>query len=231
MQRDPALELAAGAASPPPLGSGRWARLCDQLGLAVHDPARERFPDIARAYAGPQRYYHTAQHISECLWWLDRIGARLNNAPLVELALWLHDVVYDPRRQDNESQSARLAGQWMAGLGRGPVAQLVQYIEATRHHAPAPHDSDLQALHDIDLSILAADWPRFQEYQRQISAEYGYLPPKVFESKRQQFLRGLTQRVRLYHHPLLAPELEPRARQNLTIAAAGMPPAFLTTRL
>ena len=212
------------------LGSARWARLCDQLGLMPQDPARERYPDIARAYAEPQRHYHTAQHISECLTWFDRVAPQLRDAPLVELALWLHDLVYDARRHDNEAQSARLAGGWMAGLGRARAAQLVRYIEATRHHAPSPQDLDLQALHDIDLSILGADWPRFQQFQQQISAEYAHLPPSVYNARRQQYLRTLAQRVRLFHHPLLAPDLEPRARQNLLVIAAGMPPAFLAKR-
>lgn len=194
----------------------RWQRLCDALQVPAGSDARARFADIARAYAEPQRHYHTAQHIGECLAWLDDVAADLADAPLVELALWLHDVVYDPRASDNEAASARLARQWFAGaLDDGRLDRLGRWIEATQHHLPAPHEPDLQALLDIDLAILAAPPARWDEYEAQVRREYGFVPGPLFTFNRRRFLRQLAARPALYGHPRFA-VLEPVARARLT---------------
>ena len=197
------------------MSAGRWHALCDQLGLAAGNGVRQRFPDLERAYSEPQRHYHTAQHIGECLALLDGVAPQLDDAPLVELAIWLHDVVYAPGAIDNEAASARLARAWLQeALPSGRLDRLARWIEGTRTHEPAPAEPDLQALLDIDLAILAAPAARFAEYERQVRAEYAFVPEPVFAERRRAFLRELAAQPRLYGHPEFA-HLEAAARSNL----------------
>jgi predicted metal-dependent HD superfamily phosphohydrolase len=192
------------------LNQQRWARLCQALNV----PAEQRFTEIAAAYAEPQRAYHTAQHIDECLTLFDSIAHHLQDAPLVELCIWLHDVIYQPKRSDNELRSAQLAMEWFARLPSDRCQKLNAYILATKHHQPCG-DLDLQALLDIDLAILASDKPRFKQYSQQVRFEYKFVPWLVYVYKRRQFLSQLASRDRLFHHPALAPLLEAQARKNL----------------
>jgi predicted metal-dependent HD superfamily phosphohydrolase len=189
----------------------RWRALCATLGV----DATARFTDVERAYAQSQRSYHTAQHIEECLSIFDTVASTLRDAPLVELCLWLHDLVYEPKRADNESRSADIACEWFAALAPDRLQRLREYILATKRHEPSPHDMDLQALLDIDLAILASSPARFREYGEQVRFEYAFVPWHEYVVKRREFLKAIAQRTPLFHHPALAPQLEALARHNL----------------
>jgi predicted metal-dependent HD superfamily phosphohydrolase len=189
----------------------RWQALCATLGV----DAAARFTEVARAYAEPQRAYHTAQHIEECLTIFDTVACMLHDAPLVELCIWLHDLVYEPKRSDNEARSADIACEWFAALAPDRLQRLRDYILATKRHEPSPNDMDLQALLDIDLAILASSPERFREYGKQVRFEYAFVPWSDYVVKRREFLKTIAQRTPLFHHPALAPQLEPLARRNL----------------
>ena len=211
---------AAPSSSTAPFSAQRWQALCDALAVPPAHAVRQRFADVQTAYAEPQRHYHTAQHIGECLAQLDAVAAHLQDAPLVELAIWLHDLVYDPPAKDNEARSAELAQQWLAGaLAPERLQRLVDWIKATRLHEAAPQDADLQALLDIDLAILAAAPARFAQYEAQVAREYAHVPPALFAVGRRAFLNELLTRKRLFHHPAFV-QLEARARRNLADSVA-----------
>jgi predicted metal-dependent HD superfamily phosphohydrolase len=190
----------------------RWAALCAQLSCAQ---AASHFDVLAAAYSEPARAYHTAQHIDECLTLLDSVADHLQSPNDVELAIWLHDAVYNPQAKDNEAQSAHLALQWFADLPPARSDLLSQRILATQHHAPTPHDSDGQALLDIDLAILASTAERFAQYSAQVRFEYSFVPPDIYQVKRAEFMLQMAQRPQIYFHPILAAHLEPLARRNL----------------
>ena len=213
---------APATSSPTPVFSAqRWQALCDALAVPPAHAARQRFANVQAAYAEPQRHYHTAQHIGECLAQLDAVATHLHDAPLVELAIWLHDLVYDPPAKDNEARSAELAQHWFAGaLAPERVQRLADWINATRLHAAAPQDADLQALLDIDLAILAAAPARFAQYEAQVAREYAHVPPALFAAGRRAFLSELLTRERLFHHPAFV-QLEAPARANLAASVAG----------
>ena len=84
----------------------RWRAAWPSVAAAGVDAI---FHDLTARYAEPQRAYHTMEHVTECLSHFDTARHLLARPDEVELALWFHDAVYDPRRGDNEEQSARLA--------------------------------------------------------------------------------------------------------------------------
>jgi predicted metal-dependent HD superfamily phosphohydrolase len=214
------------ADSDTPFNASRWQRLCDALGAPPGHGVRDRFDALRAAYAEPQRHYHTAQHIGECLARLDGARAQIEevaaaaDTALIEVAIWLHDVVYDPTAHDNEARSAAVAREWFGGaLAADRLACLARWIVATQAHEAAPDDAGLQALLDIDLSILAAAPARFAEYEEQVRREYAHVPEGAFREGRHAFLRTLAARERLFHHPAFV-ALEAPARANLKAALA-----------
>ena len=102
------------------LTAARWQSLWD--GFAAVAPAHE-FAALTARYAEPHRHYHTAQHINECLAHFDRARSLCEHAPEVELALWFHDAIYEPRAKDNEKKSADWAVRIMRGAGLPGDAQ------------------------------------------------------------------------------------------------------------
>jgi predicted metal-dependent HD superfamily phosphohydrolase len=58
------------------------------------------------AYSSPERYYHNLAHIQDSLSVFNQTSSLAAHSEEVELAIWFHDAVYDPRRSDSEQRSA-----------------------------------------------------------------------------------------------------------------------------
>src|SRR5438270_2636886 len=151
----------ANMAEPAPLRTALWQRWCatfapfDLPGMAVAPV----FSRLAEAYASPERYYHTLDHLADVL---DVIAEFRGFVQLsvVELAAWFHDVVYDTHAADNEEKSAAWAGVTLGPLGLPPnVIERTQglILLTKRHKAPAD-DMAAAILLDADLAILGGDF-------------------------------------------------------------------------
>jgi predicted metal-dependent HD superfamily phosphohydrolase len=194
-------------------GKHRWLRLWRTVGAS--GDAAPWYDRLTRAYGEPHRHYHNLQHIAECLAEFDAARSVMHPSAAVELALWFHDAVYDPRAEDNEEQSAAMARHCLgaAGVSRlaAPVSDLVMATKA--HRGEAGPDSALVV--DIDLSILGQGEHRFSEYEAQIRAEYGWVPQAIFNSKRAQILERFLARRHIYTTHVFAAKYEEQARRNL----------------
>lgn len=178
-------------------------------GIALRD-------ELLAGYAEPQRHYHTQQHLEECLALLEQVRDLAEHPEEVEMALWFHDAIYDVKGSGNEERSAEWAHRALVAAGVAPTAaeRVRQLVLVTRHDG-VPGNVDEQVLVDIDLAILGAERPRFDEYERQIRDEYAFVPGFLFRRKRRQILRTFLDRPVLYSTAMLRERLEARARENL----------------
>ena len=139
----------------------------------------------------------------------------LHDANAVVLALWFHDVIYDPQAKDNELQSAELFEQYLAqDLSIDIVQKIKRWIIATQKHERSD-DHDLQFLLDIDLAILAASPERFDEYEQQIQQEYAWVDSDIYSIKRKEVLVHFYQTELLYQTEYFQKHFEQKAKQNL----------------
>ncbi|NJD06955.1 MAG: N-methyl-D-aspartate receptor NMDAR2C subunit [Methylococcaceae bacterium] len=196
----------------------RWAEPWRQLGA----PARTGLlSELLDRYSEAQRAYHTAQHLEECFGWFDRVRSRCLRPAEVELALWFHDAVYDPRRTDNEERSAAWVQRELAAAALGDaVAGRVRDLVLATAHGAIPDELDACLLVDVDLSILAADRGRFAEYETQVRQEYAWVDDAAFAAGRSRVLRGFLERPSVYLTEWFREKLETTARRNLTRALA-----------
>ena len=174
-------------------------------------------------WAEPHRRYHTAQHLRECLALFTAHRGLAERPGEVAIALWFHDAVYDTARHDNEAESAAWARRVLhaAGAAQDVVERVDALILATRH-SQRPATPDERLLVDIDLAILGAEPARFDEYERQIRDEYGFVPEDVFRDKRAVILRGFLARPAIFTTAALGARFEARARVNLAGAIARL---------
>jgi len=69
------------------------------------------------AYSQPHRYYHTLQHLQECLSLLTQLQHLAAQPEQIALALYFHDAVYDVHANDNEAKSAAWATRILHEIG------------------------------------------------------------------------------------------------------------------
>ncbi len=215
------------------LTAQRWLELWLRLGATrqADGALAEAYAGLMERFAETHRHYHTARHISECLTHFDnaraQLGSLIEHAGEIELALWFHDAIYNPRAKDNEAQSASWAVRVMqdasvpADSPAEARARVHGLIMATCHDA-LPDTPDAQVLVDIDLAILGADAERFDEYEREVRAEYAFVPEFLFRRTRKKILQGFLARAPIYSPDFFRENLEKKTRENLARSLAGL---------
>src|SRR5436305_8316976 len=143
--------------------SSRWADMIDALGVSA-TRAAETFDELIKAYSDPDRYYHNLEHLASILTMMETLEDEARHLPLVQLAGWFHDAIYDPRAGDNEERSAVLAESTCASWKLSPdaAALLGRLIRATQTHQIGEVDGFV--LLDADLSILGTETPDYDAY-------------------------------------------------------------------
>jgi predicted metal-dependent HD superfamily phosphohydrolase len=192
----------------------RWHELWRRLGCqSSPDPW---FQELLAAYTGADRFYHSWEHVLDCLGQLDQAGVVADYPDEIEMALWCHDFIYQPHATDNEEQSAAWARQALT-TGLCPEAVIVRVsdlILATRHQA-APGSPDAALIVDIDLSILGRSEPEYESYEARIRQEYIWVPELIYRVERGKVLRLFLQRLTIYQTSTFQARYEQRARENL----------------
>lgn len=187
----------------------------------------ETFGALVTAYSEKHRHYHSSKHIDHCLRELDSALNIADEAAEVELALWYHDVVYDPYSSDNEERSADWACSLLNrhNVRAARVERVRALILATRHAAPATIP-DAQLVVDVDLSILGADAAAYAVFEADVRKEYRWVPAIMFRRKRAEILESFLERPSIYNTEPFRARYELRARHNLAAAIRALRGSF-----
>ena len=202
--------------------AARWHALTAPL---LPDAARREaeYTRLAAAYSAPARHYHTLQHLENLL---NRVAAfPLQDAVVVQLAIWFHDAVYNALRHDNEEKSADWALAFLQETTLEPArqARVADLIRRTADHTQPqpPADADLLLFLDADLSILGAPAAAYWDYARQVRREYHLVPDLLYRPGRRKVLAKILAAPVLFHTPALRAELDAAARHNLQAEIAA----------
>ena len=180
--------------------------------------------DIAIRYNEAQRAYHSLQHIEQLFAQFKQIKHVLNEPHIIALALFYHDVIYAPTRSDNELKSAEYAvDSLIPYLSAEPCQYIYALIMMTASHQIADIDegsdkarkSDAAYLLDMDLSILGASWPEYEQYAQAVRQEYAHISNIDYRVGRIAVLKGLLAHPTLYLSDYYYVRLEEQARENI----------------
>lgn len=188
----------------------RWIALCQRLGIATPE---QKWAILAANYQAEGRSYHTLRHVAQCLALFDQYRTLVADLDLVEYAFWMHDVVYDPKRADNEALSAEMARAWLAQDVCS--ASIVSANILATQHPSAPIDPDQQFMVDVDLAILGAPRSVYADYFQAVRREYAWVPDQAFQVGRGKVLEDFLARSRIYSRPELIDLWEQQARLNM----------------
>lgn len=180
--------------------------------------------DIAMRYNETQRVYHSLQHIRQLFRQFEQVKHHLNELHIIALALFYHDVIYEPTCVDNELKSAEYA---VEALSSYLTAEQCQYIYAlimmTASHQIDQIDeliepdkySDAAYLLGMDLSILGASWSEYEQYAQAVRQEYAHISNVDYHVGRVKVLKKLLGHPTLYLTDYYHSRLEEQARENI----------------
>lgn len=188
------------------------------------DSAAERAL-LEQAYADPKRTYHNWRHINAMLQGMDHIRRAREFTgvlfPEVEMAIFFHDVVYDPKAKDNEKKSADLFRKVSAGLHWASVCDVEAMINATAKHE-ATTDLSTQLLLDLDLAILGSSPSEYRQHVKGVRQEYSHLSEEGWRIGRKDFLTRFSARPAIFQTGYFNRKLEKQARDNMAAELASL---------
>lgn len=193
-----------------------WLLLCEQIGIAAAT-GQSLWHELVLAYQTPPRAYHNLTHIAYCLNAAAPFLTHTNDPLAVQLALWYHDAIYDPKAQHNEERSAALARAALqkASVPSPFIAETERLILLTQSHKTTPDDSNGALVLDADLAILGAAADEYQAYAAAIREEYAWVPEAIYRRERGRVLQQFLQRDAIYLTTPLRKKRETQARANL----------------
>lgn len=197
--------------NPPPADlKARFTAWCLHHG-ASEPAAADLWSELSTLYTEARRHYHHLGHIASSLAEFDATGS---NNSLIEGAIWFHDVIYDPKRGDNEAASIAwfldATSSWLDPQSGTAITRL---IDATDFRLPLSDDPDSQLMVDIDLAILSASPEAYKDYCQAIRQEYAHVSDDAFREGRAKVMAGFLDR------PIYRTEWfigrEERAKENI----------------
>jgi predicted metal-dependent HD superfamily phosphohydrolase len=178
-------------------------------------PAAVVFADLRDRLNGRGRYFHNLGHIDDCLTQFDEVAPLLVDRDAVELALWFHDVVYEPGNRDNERASAQL----FLDLSVGALPRFrwrVCALILTTRRARTPRSNDCKFIDDIDLAGFGLPWKEFIHNGDCLRREFANQSDAEYYRGLSAFLHALNRRPRFFRTDYFAQRLGKRANANLT---------------
>lgn len=127
---------------------------------------------IQKAWQEPHRFYHNEEHLAFLLEKIEASQYNSTEKEILQLIAFFHDIVYQPKAQDNEAQSALLFGKMCKSKDKKVVKLVKQAILDTQtHQAQEPLSAffcqlDLNIVCESSfLELLAWEQKIFKEYQ------------------------------------------------------------------
>lgn len=185
---------------------------------SANDARISQFADvIIDKYGEKQRFYHNLSHVENLLAAAEIFNGEITDNESLWLAVWFHDVVYYPKQQNNEAESAKLAAEYLSELNfpHTVINKVEEMILATHKHDAADLDFDGKLFLDLDLGILGAKPEIYQHYKQAIRREYSFVPWFLYRRLRAKILANFLKREFIYFTGEMHERFETAARANV----------------
>lgn len=190
-----------------------WSALNTSLNQSL---VNECYCDINKHHSSTNRYYHNLEHVYDLICQIQR-SKSLNKEEraILSYTAFFHDIIYNPKRSDNEYESALLAKSWLERLNVSKVITegVFDIIKDTKNHQSDNYLSHMFI--DMDLSILGASQEKFQEYSKKIRLEFSHLNDVAYFIGRKLFLSKILSRSKIFITDSYSAKYEIAARRNL----------------
>lgn len=171
--------------------------------------------EIAMHYSGPRRFYHTLRHLDNFYLQLSKCRKNITDWQSAVIAMVYHDVIYHSTDRRDEERSAELAMTRLNAIPKFPkekIAKIGSMILATKTHAETD-DTDTNLFNDGDMSILGLGRPVYEEYVKNIRAEFSNVPG--FDAGRKKVLEYFLSMNKIFKSDFFHAQYEEAARRNI----------------
>lgn len=160
----------------------------DTLKLYLSDKAIVALPF---RWKEKHRFYHNTNHLIQILQDIEH-NIHFNECNLYEkhallLAAFFHDVVYDPKKDDNEDKSIKLFIISFKGKDIKMIDTVCDLIEVTKHRK-RPIKKLERIMWDSDNAGFKRGYDHLLKSEKLIQKEYSYLPKEKFREGKIKFL-------------------------------------------
>jgi predicted metal-dependent HD superfamily phosphohydrolase len=195
----------------------RWRTHVQLLGNFSPELVGHLFDSLCKSYSERHRHYHTLAHLAAVFECLETHADEIGDPARLAFATWYHDVVYDPRRSDNEAKSAERAMKELDQLGASGElrSHVVQLILATKSHTMGGRDYDDDIFLDADFAILGAPEDIYRQYVKDVRAEYAHLDDAAWNARRSSFLKTIAAADRIFRTGIFEGSYAAQARANI----------------
>ena len=174
------------------------------------------FKQIKKKYTKKIRSYHNLSHLFSFLKIFDQIEISSQNKIVFEWSIWMHDLVYNPLKKNNELKSAKKTRKLLGDhLSEQQITEIYEIILSTAHHQLYYQEDHHKLFLDIDLAVLAVDLETYQKYTEAIRQEYKMYPNFLYKKGRRGVLNHFLEREQIYFTSHFQDNYEMTARQNL----------------
>jgi pantetheine-phosphate adenylyltransferase len=160
------------------------------LKLYISDRALKALPVC---WTEPHRYYHNVDHLIQILKDIES-DVRFNGLDVHEkhallLAAFFHDIIYNPKKNDNEVQSIKYFTYSFTGSSVNLLKSVYRLIHATKYRK-RPIDKLEQIFWDADNKLLKTGYDNLLKVDKLLRKEYSHLSDKQFAEGKIKFLES-----------------------------------------
>ena len=193
----------------------RWLDFACGIGLTINHSGAVWLV-IFQNHNEPHRGYHNLSHLEAMF----AVVPQLGNGDLptaVSLAIWFHDIIYNPTSPTNEGDSAKLMVELLGGQVDGLLLEEAErlILLTKTHQLDDVGDSNGRILLDADLSILGSEPVTYQKYAQAIRQEYRHVPDELYQQGRTAVLNHFLGLGTIYLTEYGRLQWEESARKNL----------------
>ena len=194
--------------------SENWYALCARMG--AKRGVLKTFQILVSQYSDPYRGYHNQDHIAFCLAEFYEVKNLFKNPDEAEMALFMHDSIYNTASNSNESSSAIFSDIMLKYMGIGKKSRnlISEFVMGTKHDKK-PKTRDGMMICDIDLAIMGYPWETYEQAGEKIRKEFSWIPEAVGIKMRTDFLNGLLKQDKIFLTDHFREKYEEQTRKNL----------------
>lgn len=208
----------------------RWLKLFSLSGLKGVGRYSSTISDwwdyLESHYTESTRHYHTLHHVNSLLELMDCHVGKLTCPRAVAFAIFFHDVIYNPKADDNEEKSGAAFQSFSSQHlteEQSLSEDVYEWILMTKDHQTPEHavterfgSDDKHYFLDFDMQVLGRPSEQYQDYASRIRQEYTHFLETDYRLGRAKVLTEFLERPRIYSTELFHRQYEDQARLNIT---------------